>query len=111
MGVGARSGDSIGRKLADLALYHQVICITHLPQIACFADTHYRLVKETVAGRAVTSVEKLAGESRVDELAAMLGAASAGKVMARGAGELITQANAWKQTQQRRARCGQGKLL
>jgi len=96
MGVGARSGDGVGRKLSDLAEFHQVICITHLPQIACFADTHYRLVKETVSGRAVTTVDRVEGEARVAELAAMLGAASAGVVMTQGAGELIAQAAAWK---------------
>ena len=96
MGVGARSGDGVGRKLSDLAEFHQVICITHLPQIACFADTHYRLVKETVSGRAVTTVARIDGEARVAELAAMLGAASAGEVMTQGAGELLAQAAAWK---------------
>jgi DNA repair protein RecN (Recombination protein N) len=112
MGVGARSGDSVGRKLADLAEYHQVICITHLPQIACFADTHFRLVKDTASGRAETTVDRIEGEARVAELAAMLGASSAGEVMTQGAGELIAQAAAWKQKQTKRGRgSGQTKLL
>ena len=108
MGVGARSGDSVGRKLADLAEYHQVICITHLPQIACFADTHYRLVKETASGRAETTVARVEGEARVAELAAMLGAASAGEVMTQGAGELVAQAAAWKARQGKEAKQGPG---
>jgi DNA repair protein RecN (Recombination protein N) len=117
MGVGARSGDGVGRKLSDLAVYHQVICITHLPQIACFADTHYRLVKETASGRAVTTVDRVEGAARVAELAAMLGAASAGEVMTQGAGELVTQAAAWKAKngkelkQGRSGDAGQGALL
>ena len=59
IGVGGRSAESVGRKLAELACYHQVICITHLPQIACFADTHIRVLKQTRQGRAVTTLTVL----------------------------------------------------
>ncbi len=111
LGVGARSGDGVGRKLSDLAHYHQVICITHLPQIACFGDTHYRLVKNTGSGRAVTTVEQVEGEARVAELAAMLGAASAGEVMTQGAGELVTQAQAWKSQRLKTKERHQGQML
>jgi DNA repair protein RecN (Recombination protein N) len=50
-----------------------VICITHLPQIACFGDRHYRVTKDIPSDRAATRVERLDEESRVEELAAMLG--------------------------------------
>jgi DNA repair protein RecN (Recombination protein N) len=103
MGIGGRSGDSIGRKLVDLSGYHQVLCITHLPQIACFGDSHFRLVKETGSGRAVSRVEEVSGQARVAELAAMLGAAGAPQAMQAGAGELLAHADDWK--------TGQGKLL
>jgi DNA repair protein RecN (Recombination protein N) len=63
----------VGRKLAVLAQDRQVICITHLPQIACFGEGHYRVVKEMQSGRAVTRIESLEGDSRLDELAAMMG--------------------------------------
>ena len=46
MGVGGRGADSVGKKLATLSTFHQVLCITHLPQIACFGDSHYKLIKE-----------------------------------------------------------------
>jgi len=72
-GVGGRLGTEIGSSIAELARYHQVICITHLPQIACQATQHLLVRKRTIASRTMTSVIELATrESRVDELAAML---------------------------------------
>jgi DNA repair protein RecN (Recombination protein N) len=73
IGVGGRSAASMGKKLASLAGDRQVICITHLPQIACFGDRHYRVTKDISSDRAATRVERLDEESRVEELAAMLG--------------------------------------
>ncbi|MDP2993250.1 MAG: DNA repair protein RecN, partial [Deltaproteobacteria bacterium] len=63
----------LGRKLGDLAGRHQVICITHLPQIACFADRHYRVDKLHKGTRTETIVKELSGEERVEEIARMLG--------------------------------------
>lgn len=72
-GVGGRLGSEIGVSIAELARHHQVICITHLPQIACQAGQHLLVRKRTVAGRTTTTVTELSSrESRVDELAAML---------------------------------------
>ena len=96
-GVGGRSGNIIGKKLTSLALRHQVICITHLPHIACFGDEHIRLIKDTVSGRASTLVETVTGKRRIEELAAMLGSESAGKAMLAGADKLLDQALSWKQ--------------
>ncbi len=73
IGIGGRSGEVIGRKLWNLARSHQVICVTHLPQIAAFADAHYNVSKRTTGGRTVSAIEALRGESRVKELAVMLG--------------------------------------
>lgn len=72
-GVGGRLGSEIGSSIAELARHHQVICITHLPQIACQAGQHLLVRKRTVSGRTTTTVTELASrESRVEELAEML---------------------------------------
>lgn len=72
VGVGGRSGQIVGEKLADLSLGHQVLVITHLPQIAAFAGTHYRIKKVERDGRVVSQVDAIGEDERVDELAAML---------------------------------------
>lgn len=72
-GVGGRSGRIIGEKLARLAAHHQVLCITHLPQIACYADRHIAIVKLESGDRTVVGAVELQGEARENELAAMLG--------------------------------------
>ena len=63
----------VGRKLKELSKDHQVICVTHLPQIACYADTHYSVRKEVKGGRTFTRVDRLEKEMVVDEIARMLG--------------------------------------
>ncbi len=95
-GVGGRSGDTMGRKLATLSEQHQVLCITHLPQIACFGDLHIKLIKENISGRSVTRAESVEGHNRINELADMLGSKQAGQSMVEGASSLLGQANAWK---------------
>jgi DNA repair protein RecN (Recombination protein N) len=72
VGVGGRSGQVVGEKLWHLAQNHQVIVITHLPQIAAFADSHYRIEKHELAGRSVSTIQELGDTERVEELAAML---------------------------------------
>jgi DNA repair protein RecN (Recombination protein N) len=72
-GIGGRVGTVVGRKLSDLARQHQVLCVTHLPQLAAFGEQHYRVQKHIHAGRTTTQVEALQGEKRVLELAAMMG--------------------------------------
>ncbi|MFC2058527.1 DNA repair protein RecN [Chloroflexota bacterium] len=94
MGMGGRSAGVVGAKLADLAKHHQVICITHLPQIACFGDTHYRVVKHEASERAVTRAEILGERSRLEELAVMIGGMGAGDTMFDSAGELLAEAQA-----------------
>ena len=75
-GIGGRVADVVGAKLRALASAFQVLCITHLPQIAAYADTHFQIEKRVEAGRTVTRVIRLAGEARVDEMSRMLGGAS-----------------------------------
>lgn len=72
-GVGGAVADTIGRKLTSVARHHQVLCITHLPQIAAYGDAHIRVVKEQRGARTVSSVELLNADGRADELARMLG--------------------------------------
>jgi len=75
-GIGGRIGFVVGEKLWQLARDHQVLCVTHLPQLAAFGDQHLRVSKQVQNGRTVTVVETLALEGRRSELAQMLGATS-----------------------------------
>ncbi len=75
-GIGGRVGMVVGEKLWHLARQHQVLCVTHLPQLAAFGDQHLRVGKEVLEGRTLTQVEELAGALRLDELAQMLGGVS-----------------------------------
>ena len=89
-GIGGRVGAVVGRKMRELARTHQVLCVTHLPQIAAFADQHLQVTKSQQAERTISQLRVLQGEARVKELAAMLGADSdAGRQSAR---ELLEQA-------------------
>jgi DNA repair protein RecN (Recombination protein N) len=72
-GIGGAIAEVVGRKLRELSKHHQVICVTHLPQIASFADKHHSVKKEVRAGRTVTSVDPLEKEAIVEEIARMLG--------------------------------------
>jgi DNA repair protein RecN (Recombination protein N) len=72
-GIGGAMAEVVGRKLKELSRHHQVICVTHLPQIACFADQHHSVRKEVKSGRTITLVNRLDKESIVDEIARMLG--------------------------------------
>ena len=72
-GVGGAVAEAIGMRLRKAASHHQVLCITHLPQIAACADAHFRVRKQVLDGRTVTRVERLSEEERVEELARMLG--------------------------------------
>ncbi len=72
-GIGGGTAEVVGRKLHALSRRHQVLCVTHLPQIACFADTHHVVSKETKGGRTITRVKRLEGDEVADEIARMLG--------------------------------------
>ena len=93
-GIGGRVGSVIGQKLWGLSGSHQVLCVTHLPQIACYADHHARVEKLVSHERTMTSVEILADESRVAELSQMLGSDSG--ITRRNASEMLEQAMKWK---------------
>ena len=102
IGVGGRSGEVIGKKLWALAQNRQVICVTHLPQIAAFADAHYGIHKEAVDERTLSMLETLEGEPRVKEVAAMIGGRQYSETSLNSARELIQKAENWKQA------CGKG---
>jgi len=72
-GIGGRVADVIGRRLRTLASAFQVLCITHLPQIAAYADTHFEIDKSVERGRTRTTVRRLDAGGRIDEIARMLG--------------------------------------
>lgn len=76
VGVGGRTAEVIGRKLQSLASKSQVLCITHLPQIACHPGEHFCIEKAILDGRTVVRVRKLSDEERIEELARMLGGAN-----------------------------------
>jgi DNA repair protein RecN (Recombination protein N) len=98
IGVGGRSGEIIGRKLWRLSRNHQTICVTHLPQIAAFADAHYRVHKEVSGERTLSRLEALQDESRLKELAVMIGGPQYTETSLDNARELIQKAASWKGT-------------
>lgn len=77
-GIGGRVGAIVGQKLWELSHQHQVLCITHLPQLAAFGSQHFHVMKQIVDGRTTTQVKALQGEKRVLELAQMFGEVSEG---------------------------------
>jgi DNA repair protein RecN (Recombination protein N) len=72
-GIGGRAAEAVGRRLAEIAQTNQVLCVTHLPQIAAFADQHFRVQKGAVGSRTESSVCRLDDQDRLEELARMLG--------------------------------------
>ncbi len=94
IGVGGRSGEVIGRKLASLAQDHQVMCITHLPQVAAYGDSQYVIAKHVENSRTFVTLSQVEADAREAELSAMLG--SLGEPSLFGAKELLSRAAAWK---------------
>jgi len=72
-GIGGATAEIVGRKLKEVSANHQVVCITHLPQIACFGGSHFRVAKEVAGGRTATTVEMLTDEQKIEEISRMLG--------------------------------------
>jgi len=72
-GIGGGVAEVLGQKLAALAKHHQVVCITHLPQIAKFGDSHFRIAKHVSGGRTRTTIKPIDAEERIHEIARMLG--------------------------------------
>ncbi len=72
-GIGGRVGMVVGEKLWQLGRRHEVLCVTHLPQLAAFGDQHFRVSKKIEGGRTITLVDQLSEQTRLEELAQMLG--------------------------------------
>jgi DNA repair protein RecN (Recombination protein N) len=92
-GIGGRAAEAVGKKLKSLAKANQVLCITHLPQIASFADHHYLIEKREASGRTKTSVRLLTPEQRTEEVARMLSGAKLTETSRQHAEQLL-KANA-----------------
>jgi DNA repair protein RecN (Recombination protein N) len=88
-GVGGAIAEVIGRAIADIARHRQVVCITHLPQIAALADAHFVVDKTESKGRTQTSVRRLTKAERVDEIARMLGGIKISAAQRRAAAEML----------------------
>ena len=91
-GIGGNTARRVGEKLRDLAAARQVLCITHLPQVASLAGTHFRIEKQLGGGTASAAVERLEGDALVDEITRMLGAERSDEAASRHARELLQAA-------------------
>ncbi|MGA7770049.1 MAG: DNA repair protein RecN [Candidatus Sulfotelmatobacter sp.] len=92
-GIGGRAAEAVGKKLKSLARSNQVLCVTHLPQIATFGDHHYVIEKRESGGRSHTSIRLVTGEERTEEVARMLSGAKLTETSRRHAEQMI-KANA-----------------
>ncbi|HKW20239.1 MAG TPA: DNA repair protein RecN [Ktedonobacterales bacterium] len=101
-GISGRSGQVVGEKLWALGQSHQVLCVTHLPQIAVLADTHFRVSKALSADRTTTQVEELKPAERTRDVAQMLGGARTSASQANAA-DLIKRADTWKRSHKPRS--------
>ncbi|MGO8984591.1 MAG: DNA repair protein RecN [Terriglobales bacterium] len=88
-GIGGRAAEAVGRKLKALSKGHQVLCVTHLPQIATFADHHYVIEKREAGGRAKTTVRQISGQERTEEVARMLSGAKLTETSRKHAEQMI----------------------
>ncbi|MEP6714092.1 MAG: DNA repair protein RecN [Terriglobia bacterium] len=93
-GIGGRAAEGVARRLKALAGANQVLCVTHLAQIACFADTHYRVGKVEREGRTVTQIEELDRKGSTDEIGRMLSGQNLTPEALNNAAELIRAAHA-----------------
>lgn len=93
-GIGGRVGATVGEKLWLLGRQHQVLVVTHLPQLAAFGDQHFQVQKQLADGRTLTRVTQLTGQARLLELAQMLGEVSEGTL--RSAYDLLQNAQTFK---------------
>lgn len=102
-GIGGRVATVVGQKLASLGDRFQVLCITHLPQIAACGRTHFLIEKRTNRSRTMTSVSRLIGDERVAEIARMMGGAAAGEKAMDSARELLDTTKAKGESERRKA--------
>ncbi len=96
-GISGRSGQVVGEKLWQLTRNHQIICVTHLPQIAAFADTHYNVNKQILDNRTMTIVNELRPEQRIREVAHIMGG-NVTEFSMKSAEEMLARSYLWKET-------------
>lgn len=99
-GISGRTAQKVAEKLSVIARRHQVICITHLPQIASMADVHFRIEKAEKNGRNVTSIERLSEEETLSELARLLGGAEITEAVRQNAAEMKALARKRKRSRE-----------
>jgi len=97
-GIGGRTAQAVGEKLSKLARDHQILCVTHSPQIASLGDYHYLIKKESVAEHTLTRVYPIEGQDRINELARMLGGAEITKNTMAHAQEMLNLAKKIKES-------------
>ena len=90
VGIGGRAAEAVGQKLKSLAAGQQVLCVTHLPQIAAFADQHFVIEKIEARGRTETRIRKMSPAERVEEIARMLSGAALSETSLRHAEQLLS---------------------
>jgi DNA repair protein RecN (Recombination protein N) len=95
-GVSGRAAQKVAEKMANVARHKQVLCVTHLPQIAAMADTHFSVEKGERGGRTYTKVERLDHKGRQDELARLMGGGTVSAVLRQSAAELLDQAEVYR---------------
>ncbi len=91
-GIGGATAEIVGKKIKDVAGRHQVLCITHLPQIACFGDRHYLVTKAIAGDRTLTTVRVLSDEERIEEITRMLSGLEMTDTTRRHAREMLMMA-------------------
>lgn len=96
-GISGRTAQKVSEKLAVISRKHQVLCITHLPQIAAMADNHYRIEKEPKGALTTTHITPLDGEMMVEEIARLLGGVQITDTVLNNAREMKELANQMKQ--------------
>jgi len=95
-GIGGAVAEIVGRKLKEVSANHQIVCITHLPQIACFGDKHMYVSKKVVKDRTVTSLEELDSEQKIEEISRMLGGVNVTQKTREHAKEMLNSSRSYK---------------
>ncbi len=100
-GVSGRAARKVAEKMANIASNKQVLCVTHLPQIAAMADTHFSVEKGERDGRTFTSVERLGFEQRKEELARLTGGTAVTQIQLESAGQLLEESRNFREENRR----------
>lgn len=104
VGIGGRVAEAVGRKLKSLSAISQVFCVTHQPQIASLADSHFVVEKKVVQARTLVSIRRVAADERVEEIARMLSGGSVTDAARENAREMLSQADIGEDKAQRARR-------